>query len=154
MPRKATRVDVWAVHCAGLGHHAWPRCERYLCNPTMWWLALPGKKRCLTQSCGPGKTIAMRIGLLDWPVHFLPPNIPCMGFGRHKATVPAGLERNPYCDTIMCFQAVEVEMDKESIFLRQGKIHNHWMSYLYLLLSLQIKFSAPLTSEMHFIYDR
>lgn len=47
------------------------------------------------------------------------------GSSRHKSTIPNGLERNPYCDTIMYFQTVEVESGKESIFLRQGKIHNH-----------------------------
>lgn len=49
----------------------------------------------------------------------------CTGSGRRKATIPNGLERNPCCDTIRYFQALEVESGKESIFLRQRKIHNH-----------------------------
>lgn len=42
---------------------------------------------------------------------------------------------------------------KGSIFLRWGKIHNHWTSYHCLLLRAQIKSSAPTTSKMHFIYN-
>lgn len=43
-----------------------------------------------------------------------------------------------------------MESGKESIFLRPGKIHNQH----YLLQSAQIKFSAPPTPEMYFIYNR
>lgn len=35
--------------------------------------------------------------------------------------MPNGLERNPYCDAIMYFQAMEVEKGKKSILLRLGE---------------------------------
>lgn len=95
----------------------------------MWRLALPGRKQCLTQPCGPGKRTAILIRICGLTKSSPASKYSVHGIGRHKATMPNGLERNPYCDTIMYLQAVAVEKGKESIFLRQGKIHNHQVSY-------------------------
>lgn len=122
-------------------------------NPTLWLLTLPGRKWYFIQPKIPREKISGWKRFKDWSINHLLPDTPYIGFGRHKATMPNGLERNPYRDTIMYFQVLKLERGKKSIFLRQGKIHNHWMSYHCLLQSAQIKFSAPLTSEMCFIYN-
>lgn len=90
MPRKVTRMDVWAAKCTI------PRASFMIVmgmvpqNHAMWLPVLPGRKLCLTQPCIPGKRTATLIKIRGLTHSYLLPNILCIGFGRHKATMSNG----------------------------------------------------------------
>ena len=95
MPRRVTRMDVWVAQRTIPGASFMIVMGMVPQSHAMWLPVLPGRKLCLTQPCIPGRRKATLIKIRGLTHSYLLPNILCMGFARHKATMPNGLKRNP-----------------------------------------------------------
>ena len=90
MSRKVTHMDMWVAQCTIPGASFMTVMAMVPQNHAMWLPVLPGRKLRLTQPCVPGKRMATLIKIRGLTHSYLLPNILCMGFGRHKATMFSG----------------------------------------------------------------
>lgn len=90
MSRKVTHMDMWVAQCTIPGASFMIVMAMVPQNRAMWLPVLPGRKLHLTQPCVPRKRMATLIKIRGLTHSYLLPNIPCMAFGRHKATMSSG----------------------------------------------------------------